>query len=368
LFAAKQYEEAEQRWSRALGLKEHLTDVDLQVALLSNRSEVRLRLKSFSEALHDAQAALDLQPAHAKALFRAAVAASELKMFKKAGEFVTLCLELSPDHKEANKMRLEIEKFAAAEETGGLAVHADTKETVRDHPSQANDYSIHARGRHSSGSHGNRRTVRERALDAEEEAERRETNARVTEELRRIPITRRGEPVRFEQAATEVYCWWPLPREVSASEITVDCMQGGAALSIVVRDVVIFEQKLFDCIKGNATLWSLEDHELHLTLTKVQKDKLWEQLSQVPDIIRDESGETVPESVPESMSAAQRVALWKQMVVEDDGERPSYDELDRTSQKYVDTVRRFEHARATGDKQALAEAEMDLEDFGRMVI
>merc|ERR1739848_955364 len=64
-----------------------------------------------------------------------------------------------------------------------------------------------------------------------------------------------GRTCSIRAGATEVYCWWPLPREVSASEITVDCMQGGAALSIVVRDVVIFEQKLFDCIKGSATLW-----------------------------------------------------------------------------------------------------------------
>jgi len=56
------------------------------------------------------------------------------------------------------------------------------------------------------------------------------------------------------------------------------------------------------------------------------------------------------------------------MVQGDDGEYVGYEALDRTSQKYVDTMRRYEHARATGNAQELAEAELDMEEFGRVII
>lgn len=45
-----------------------------------------------------------------------------------------------------------------------------------------------------------------------------------------------------------------------------------------------------------------------------------------------------------------------------------YEELGDTGKQLVDAMRRFEHARATGDQNALSLAEHDLEELGRVVI
>ena len=56
------------------------------------------------------------------------------------------------------------------------------------------------------------------------------------------------------------------------------------------------------------------------------------------------------------------------MVTGDDGEEPRYEDLNDQSKQLVDAMRRFEHARATGDHNALALAEHDLEELGRVVV
>lgn len=115
LFAAKRYEEAEEQWTRALSLGDCLKDEAMQVALLANRAEVRLRLRSWDAALRDAQAALVKRPSHDKALLRAAVAARELKRYDEAREYVLRCLDACPTKPEARQLKEDIEDLQEAE-------------------------------------------------------------------------------------------------------------------------------------------------------------------------------------------------------------------------------------------------------------
>mmetsp|Transcript_127417 Transcript_127417/g.231635 ORF Transcript_127417/g.231635 Transcript_127417/m.231635 type:complete len:561 (+) Transcript_127417:72-1754(+) len=432
LFAARRYAEADERWTRALGYKEHLTDVTVQVALYSNRAEARLRRKEWKSALRDAEDALVLRPGHDKALLRAAVAAKELQQFALAQDFVMLCLEHHPKHAEAKKMCTEIEQLVQEERedepdkatsakaklrqsfqqgaretlenlgrqltadikaSEGFEAFAANRDKSKAKPVEADRPPLESLPYHHMGlpqeqidlmdkffqenrekkakadlEAKDRRTARERLLDEEEAAEGRQKAERIQNDLLALQATKRGEPTRFSQAASEVYCWWSLPAGVAGKEITVRCMQGGAALTVMVREVAIFDRKLFQHVKADQLIWTLEDHELHLTLTKAEKDTLWEQLGEVPEMAVDSSGEVIPETIPEPMTAAQRVAMWRDMVQGDDGEYVGYEALDRTSQKYVDTMRRYEHARATGNAQELAEAELDMEEFGRVII
>merc|ERR1712203_92354 len=125
---------------------------------------------------------------------------------------------------------------------------------------------------------------------------------------------------------------------------------------------------LFHLVRANDMVWSMDRGELSLTLTKVERNKLWEQFDEVPEPRRDESGAVIPEIVPEALSSRKRMDQFRKMVQGDDGQRTCYDDLDPSSRDLVDAMRRFEHARATGDRDALALAELDLEEFGKLVI
>jgi len=107
-FTASRYGDAEQKWTRALGLAGQ-RDLALKVALYSNRSEARLRLSKYDAALSDAQDALRLKPTHDKALLRAAVAARELKMYQESYDFVQKCIEINPRHMEAKVLLSDLE-------------------------------------------------------------------------------------------------------------------------------------------------------------------------------------------------------------------------------------------------------------------
>jgi len=187
-------------------------------------------------------------------------------------------------------------------------------------------------------------------------------------ELHRIRSVRRGEPARFEQAAGEVYAWWHLPPSISGKEVQVKSANDGRHLSVVVRGVTIFSGPLFNQIRGSDMLWSVDEGELHLTLTKGERSKLWEQLSEVSEVRRDAGGNVIADSVPEPMSSRDRLDRFRQMVDGDDGVRNNYDDLPPETKRMVDAMKRYEHARATGDNNALALAEMDLEEFGRLVV
>jgi len=179
---------------------------------------------------------------------------------------------------------------------------------------------------------------------------------------------KRREPARFEQAATEVYCWWTLPPEVSGKDIKVRCTQAGRWLEIKVRGETLFDHELFDAVRQADVIWTVEKGDFHLTLTKANKSKLWEQLGAVQEIRRDAEGKAIPETIPEPMSAGDRVGLFQNMLEGDDGERSNYDDLDPKSRELVDAIRKYRSARARGDDRALYEAEEDLESFGRLVI
>eukprot|EP00438_Fugacium_kawagutii_P034254 Skav225947 [mRNA] locus=scaffold1500:586407:588745:- [translate_table: standard] len=201
----------------------------------------------------------------------------------------------------------------------------------------------------------------------EEEEEAKVAEIRAMEELKKLQNSRRGEPTRFEQAAGELYCWWSLPPGIQAKDIKVSG-SGGERLMVSVRGVRIFDRQLFHQIKGDDIIWSLDAGELSLTLTKRERSKLWDQLGSVGEIQRDAAGNVVPSSIPEPMSMHDRLDKFRQMVTGDDGEQPRYEDLNDKSKQLVDAMRRFEHARATGDQNALSLAEHDLEELGRVVV
>ena len=121
---------------------------------------------------------------------------------------------------------------------------------------------------------------------------------------------------------------------------------------------MVFDSKLFKTVRGDDVVWSVEDSELHMTLTKAEKAKIWDQLGEVGSARRDAPG----------MSAEDRVAKFRQMVTGDDGDYTRYEDMDRQGRHLVDVLRRYEHARAIGDRRALAEAEVELDEIGRITI
>merc|ERR1712185_879108 len=54
------------------------------------------------------------------------------------------------------------------------------------------------------------------------------------------------------------------------------------------------------------------------------------------------------------MTAQDRVAKFRQMVNGDDGDYTSYSDMEPGARHLVDVLRRYEHARATGDRRSLA--------------
>jgi tetratricopeptide (TPR) repeat protein len=129
LFGARQYDEADAVWTRALGL-EGLTDETVLVALYSNRAEVRLRRSKWFLALADTDAVLQRQPGHQKAMLRASVALRELKKYDMARCLVQQCLAADPRHPEAKQLLADLE--ALKEEAGEEAVVAPAAPTVQD--------------------------------------------------------------------------------------------------------------------------------------------------------------------------------------------------------------------------------------------
>eukprot|EP00930_Biecheleria_cincta_P031986 TRINITY_DN22197_c0_g1_i1.p1 TRINITY_DN22197_c0_g1~~TRINITY_DN22197_c0_g1_i1.p1 ORF type:complete len:640 (-),score=154.29 TRINITY_DN22197_c0_g1_i1:293-2212(-) len=213
-----------------------------------------------------------------------------------------------------------------------------------------------------------RRTPLEKQLDEEEAQEQAEAARLAQEDLQKLRTVRKGEPTRFEQAAGELYCWWALPAGITGKDVKVQALKGGERLMVQVRDVVIFDRPLFHHVRADDIVWSVDAGEISLTLTKGERSKLWDQLGAVGDVQFDESGKAVKDSIPEPMSGADRLEKFRQMVSGDDGHQTSYSELDEKGRNLVDAMRRFEHARATGDQNALALAEHDLEEFGKLVI
>lgn len=568
LFGARRYEEAADKWTRALGFVCNSADATLKAALYSNRAEARLRQQQWDAALGDAQAALQLKPAHEKALLRAAVAARELRRLDLAQDFVARCLADKPDHPEASQLLADIGVLVEEEASKDLAGRAKTaraklqesiqreaeegdiakipkafaakdrnskkgfkafegysekrakpserppltqlpyhhmglpqdqvetmdsffqemrekrdekqrmdkeaedayeslKKEYRDRAQQdvaegkaepleeilpsekakrqlqekpkrlpeeqprqevqagagwarslqsqrkqvdragiaqedANAIDSLFRGMDegvapaaarpmlapvasdrrqrlekakelvaSGGKDAggvDRRTARERQLDEEEAEERRQRDLRILYELRLAQATRRGEPTRFEQAGTEIYCWWKLPAEISGKEIKVKISQAGSFLTVSVRDVVLFDRRLFDTVRADDLVWSIDGGELHLTLTKGESNKLWEQLAEVGEVEKDESGQVKPETLPDPLPASERLEKFNQMITGDDGVEFNYEDLDAQGRSLVDAMRKYKHARATGDQKELAEAEMELEEFGQLVI
>jgi len=205
-------------------------------------------------------------------------------------------------------------------------------------------------------------------LDLEEAEEKQREGAQDLAQLRRLASHRRGEPTRLEQAGNEVYAWWTLPTRISGRDIKITAAKGGSWLKVSVRDVLIFDQQLFSQILGDNIVWSVADGELHVTLTKSERNKLWEQLGQVPDVRRDAEGQVCADSIPEPLSGSDRLEMFRQLVNGDDGEQMRYDELDTDSRELVDLLRRQKHAMATGNTDELSRVEMELDEMGKFVV
>jgi len=430
LFGARDFEGAEACWTRAIDLGDRLQDEELCVALLANRAQVRLRRKKWREARSDAEAALARFPSHDKALYRAAVAAREMGCYADAADFAERCLKAHPGHPDAESLLAGVRKMEAEEAPRRPQGKAPAQEagTGRDQPAGASIEQpdlgprsttpeekppLHELPYHKMGLpkeqvemmdkfFGDMRMQKEtaaRAKSAEEGAQpqgkslseaRAESRATLERELAKEAAERKerleqaereaheavagaknwrkGEPSRFEQAASEVYAWWELTPDIRGSDCKVRCSQGGQWLTVAVRGVAIFDAELFQPVRGADTLWEVLDGTLHVTLTKAEHNKLWEQLQKVPEVVKDERGQALPETIPEPLSGAERVKLFQNLLDGDDGLPPNYDSLDRQTKQLVDAMRRHRSAKARGDESALAMAEMDLDEFGRFTI
>jgi len=205
-------------------------------------------------------------------------------------------------------------------------------------------------------------------LDREEAEERQREEAEDLAELHRLASHRQGEPTRLEQAGTEVYAWWTLPSRISGKDVKITAAKGGTWLTVAVRNVLVFDQQLFGRILGGNIVWSVADGELHVTLTKNERNQLWEQLSRVAEVQRDAEGRACPDSIPEPLSASHRLELFRQLVNGDDGEQMRYDDLDMGERELVDLLRRQKHALATGNDEELSRVEHELDEIGKFVV
>lgn len=403
LFTDERYEEAEKVWTRALDLA-RLAEPMLRVALLSNRAESRLRRRLWSGALCDAEAALAIMPQHDKALLRAAVAARELKLYAKAKELLARCLEAHPEHPEASRscadidrliyedrcttadsipstraklresLRREAQRVArrlpvnlAEDKAAGTdnPSHQERERLSQDDREHIRIFSETAKPRGKS-SFQHRLRALDQLLHTQEQGKQDETDRSVLAHLRELSTRR--EPSRFEQSAGELYCWWTVLPEVSGADVKVECSGGGTKLRVVIRGVVVFDGVLFAKIKADDLVWSVADSELHLTLTKSLRSKLWDSLGEEVEAQTDERGNVLQETLAQPRTAAERLEMFKQLVHGDDGHQVSYDTLDQPTKMIVDAIRRREHAQATGDEAALAEAEVELEEMSPLVI
>mmetsp|Transcript_22179 Transcript_22179/g.50696 ORF Transcript_22179/g.50696 Transcript_22179/m.50696 type:complete len:234 (-) Transcript_22179:32-733(-) len=209
------------------------------------------------------------------------------------------------------------------------------------------------------------KTALEQRIADEEVKEKKEKDLQFLQGLAKACKSKGGEPDRFEQAPGEVYCWWQLPESVKAGEIKVESREAGQLLLVEVRGHSVFEKELFAPIRPNDIVWYVEDGTLHLTLSKQERSKLWEQLSKLPASDRDTARQNTS---LQPLTADERIAMFREMVNGDDGQDQRYDELDPETRQLVDALRLHRHARATGDDQKLALAESELDELGRMVI
>lgn len=207
-------------------------------------------------------------------------------------------------------------------------------------------------------------------IDDEERREKERKLRTIDAQVRKLKETRKGEPTRFHQAGKEIYAWWRLSNEIKGSQVKVDVTRGGAHMKVMIQNHVIFDQDVFAPIRADDVLWSIEDADhmmepgryLHLTLTKREESKLWECLAFVPEVQRDEKGDAIPSTIPEPYSVGDRLEAFRQMVHEDDGEEVRYEDLSYEAREYVDLMKRYEHARATGDKRTELECYQELSD------
>mmetsp|Transcript_77196 Transcript_77196/g.153077 ORF Transcript_77196/g.153077 Transcript_77196/m.153077 type:complete len:570 (+) Transcript_77196:46-1755(+) len=432
-FKEKRYCEAEARWTRALAFVG--PSEPIRITLHANRAQARIEQQRWAQALDDAQAVLQQEPVHQKALLRGAVAARELGQISLAREYLERCLAEHPSLAEAQRLLRQLSisvetsactssgassfQKAAASQTACSKAEKPNNERVplsqlpynnmglpkeqtelmdkffRDTREQkdARHSATKATGGHIAASQkdpciplteaavaksassipGKDQVIPSmesimKKLDQEEAEEKRRGEAEDLAQLRRLASHRRGEPTRLEQAGTEIYAWWTLPRSISGKEIKVTASRGGGWLTVAVRDVLVFDQQLFSRILGDNIVWSVADGELHMTLTKSERNQLWEQLGQVPEVRRDAEGQACADSIPEPLSAGDRLEMFRQIVNGDDGEQVRYDELDANERELVDLMRRQKHALATSNAEELSRVEMELDEIGKFVV
>eukprot|EP00746_Dinoflagellata_sp_MGD_P072447 gnl/MRDRNA2_/MRDRNA2_29402_c0_seq1.p1 gnl/MRDRNA2_/MRDRNA2_29402_c0~~gnl/MRDRNA2_/MRDRNA2_29402_c0_seq1.p1 ORF type:complete len:920 (+),score=221.56 gnl/MRDRNA2_/MRDRNA2_29402_c0_seq1:106-2865(+) len=136
-FQRKDYEDAEDWYSRALG-----TELDFEKhaefigVVQSNRAEVRLRMKKFTEALHDAERALDHfkkvdseenKPLQEKTTVRRAKAFQALGRHTEALKILRPLAAATPDNKEVERLMEESDLTVRAEVKNPVAAGLPAK-------------------------------------------------------------------------------------------------------------------------------------------------------------------------------------------------------------------------------------------------
>eukprot|EP00928_Gymnodinium_smaydae_P015547 TRINITY_DN15755_c0_g2_i1.p1 TRINITY_DN15755_c0_g2~~TRINITY_DN15755_c0_g2_i1.p1 ORF type:complete len:406 (-),score=56.58 TRINITY_DN15755_c0_g2_i1:224-1441(-) len=256
---------------------------------------------------------------------------------------------------------------ALARSNEAVVSDADNRETVV--APELTQISVATSGDLGAGVHSDEPCRPQRNASERQSSQVGQSGQSATEvELQALASRGCGAPSRFAQASTEVYAWWNLPLGVSAKDIDVSCRDAGRRLCITIQGVVVFDQRLFHRVRADDTTWFLDGCELNLTLSKYEKAKVWECLHETAEVTHENQGRVPSGAVPNALSASERIRLFRDMVEGDDGSSAAWDDLDLEQKRYVDAARRYKHARATGNEDELALAELDLDELGKLVI
>ena len=128
-------DEAIGAYSRALSTPN--LSATTRVALLSNRALAQLRLRQFAPCVDDCTAALALEPAHVKALYRRAQARAALGHLPTALHDTAAVIKLEPANAEARAMHVQLKaEYETVLREGGTGMHGRTDGGVHGRASQ----------------------------------------------------------------------------------------------------------------------------------------------------------------------------------------------------------------------------------------
>lgn len=118
-FKEKKFTEAIEFYSKALNIT---NDKSTKEALHSNKAAVYIKMGEFKEALAEANAALEINSANPKALYRSALATFKLGDAKNAFQNLQKLVQIEPKNADANSLLFEVRKSLSQERGSSSAI------------------------------------------------------------------------------------------------------------------------------------------------------------------------------------------------------------------------------------------------------